>query len=301
MWTSGFFNSVNGDRVYNAQQMSEIFEGLITDGVYEAVGNKLAVQPGGGMDVQIASGRGWFNKHWVNNETEYLINLEGADAVLNRYAAVGVRVDTSDGERSAIPFVTFSELADIPIKPEATRTDTIKEYILAYVYIKAGAASITEADIEDTRADNNLCGWVTGLIEQLDSGTLFAQWQAIFVDWFENLQDYMDADVEAKLVNDVTTLQKEVEELQGRCAKVSGTLSGSGWSKQSDGTYRQTITVAGITDDNDILVNPANECRDMYSDMGCIPVSQDVDSVTFSCTDPEDGDIVVCVIIFNLK
>ena len=49
-WTSGFFNSVNGDRLYNADQMSHIFEGLITDGVYESVGNKLAVQPNSGLD-----------------------------------------------------------------------------------------------------------------------------------------------------------------------------------------------------------------------------------------------------------
>ena len=33
MWSYGFYNSVNGDRLYNAQQMSELFEGLITDGV----------------------------------------------------------------------------------------------------------------------------------------------------------------------------------------------------------------------------------------------------------------------------
>ena len=74
MWTSGFFNSVNGDRAYNAEQMSRIFEGLITDGVYESVGNKLAVQPNGGMAIQIATGRGWFNKHWVNNDSEYTLD-----------------------------------------------------------------------------------------------------------------------------------------------------------------------------------------------------------------------------------
>ena len=64
-WTSGFFNSVNGDRLYNADQMSRLFEGLITDGVYASVGNKMAVQPNSGMTIQIATGRGWFGRHWV--------------------------------------------------------------------------------------------------------------------------------------------------------------------------------------------------------------------------------------------
>ena len=31
MWTSGFFNSVNGDRLYNADQMSAILEGQQED------------------------------------------------------------------------------------------------------------------------------------------------------------------------------------------------------------------------------------------------------------------------------
>lgn len=28
MWKSGFFNSINGDRKYDAEEMSEIFQGL---------------------------------------------------------------------------------------------------------------------------------------------------------------------------------------------------------------------------------------------------------------------------------
>ena len=32
-FTCGFFNSENGDRKYNAEQMSAIFDGIIADGV----------------------------------------------------------------------------------------------------------------------------------------------------------------------------------------------------------------------------------------------------------------------------
>ena len=44
--TSGFFNSVNGDRTYNADQMSTYFKGLIGSGVYENVGGALQVLAG---------------------------------------------------------------------------------------------------------------------------------------------------------------------------------------------------------------------------------------------------------------
>lgn len=180
MWECGFFNSVNGDRLYNAQQMSAIFEGLITNGVYESVGDKMAVQPNNGMTIQIASGRGWFNRHWVNNDTEYTMRLEDSDVTLNRYCAVCVQVDDSDAVREVKPYLKYSDFATNPEKPTMERGETLNEYCLAYVYIKAGTTEIIEADIEDTRFNTELCGWVTSLIEQLNTTTLFTQWTDMF-------------------------------------------------------------------------------------------------------------------------
>lgn len=37
-FTYGFFNSLNGDRKYTAEQLSSIFDGLITDGVFDSIG-----------------------------------------------------------------------------------------------------------------------------------------------------------------------------------------------------------------------------------------------------------------------
>ena len=48
MLTSGFFNSVDGDRKYNAEQMSQMFEGLIGDGIFESVGGKFKVSANSG-------------------------------------------------------------------------------------------------------------------------------------------------------------------------------------------------------------------------------------------------------------
>lgn len=251
MWTSGFFNSVNGDRTYNAQQMSEIFEGLITDGVYESVGNKLAVQPSSGMIIKIATGRGWFDKRWVNNDSDYLQTLEAADVLLNRYCAVCVRVDTTDSGRKAQPYLKYSSFATNPTKPTMTRTETVKEYCLAYVYIKAGAMAITAADIEDTRANKSLCGWVTGLIEQLNSTTLFEQWEAIFNNWFGSLQDLINQNTEAMLVNALPT-------------SVTVTLNAADWETES-GLYKQTVTVTNMSATKTVIVNPAADSVTPYS------------------------------------
>lgn len=292
-WKSGFFNSVNGDRTYNADQMSAIFSGLISDGVYEAVGNKLAVQPNNGMVIQINTGRGWFNGRWVNNDSIYSQTLEAADVLLNRYCAVCIRVDTSDGVRSAEPYFKYSEFATAPVKPTMIRTETVKEYCLAYVYIKAGATSITAADIEDTRSNTSLCGWVTGLIKQLDTTTLYEQWEAVFYDWFNNLEEYLDPNVEAKLVNDVIDLKTKV-------TKVHGTLTNGGWVKQSDNTYKQTITVNGVTADSDIMVAPTDEVKDYYISMNCEAISTDKNAITFECTSLSGVNIPLEIVVFNL-
>ena len=61
-FTYGFFNSLNGDRKYTAEQLSSIFDGLITDGVFDSIGDILATVPGSGMQVIVKSGKAWFNR-----------------------------------------------------------------------------------------------------------------------------------------------------------------------------------------------------------------------------------------------
>ena len=328
-WTSGFFNSVNGDRLYNAQQMSEIFNGLITDGIYESVGNKLAVQPNSGMTIQINTGRGWFGGRWVNNDAAHLLTLEPADVLLNRYCAVCVRADTTESGRKAEPYLKYSSFASSPTKPTMTRTETVKEYCLAYVYIKAGATSITAANIEDTRANTSLCGWVTGFIKQVDTKTLWEQWQAqwnnfmsdadaendnwqssqrtAFLNWYDEITSYINADVQTKLTEDVLQLQTDVSQaktnitsLQNRCKKATGTFNGLGWSSKSDGTYTQTITVQGVTANNAIVVMPTATYKSTYASMGCEATGQATNSITFTCTNPQDVAVQVEVIILNI-
>lgn len=292
-WSSGFFNSVNGDRLYNAEQMSNIFKGLITDGVYESVGNKLVVEPNSGMTVQINTGRGWFGGKWANNDSAYLYTLEDSDVLLNRYCAVCVRTDTTDAERKAEPYFKYSEFATTPVKPVMERTETIKEYCLAYIYIRAGVGEITAADIEDTRHDTSLCGWVTGLIDQVDTSTLYKQWEAVFFEWFDNLEQYLDDNVEAKLVDDVL-------QLQGRTLKTTATLNSTAWS-DNGGNYTQTIMVNGVTEDSDIVVAPFKDDEDNYIDMNCSVVSKGFHTITFECDNPYVADIGLEIIIFNIN
>lgn len=280
-WESGFFNSVNGDRLYNAQQMSAIFEGLITSGVYESVGNKMAVQPNEGMTIQIATGRGWFSKHWVSNDSEYLHTLEASDVLLNRYCAVCVRADDTESVRTAEPYFKYSEFASEPVKPTMERSELVNEYCLAYVYIRAGAEQITAADIEDTRGNNELCGWVTGLIEQLSTTTLFTQWQAIFSDWFNNLQDLVNSNTETMLVAAMPV-------------SLNVTLKANGWTATDSG-YSQVVAVTGMNETKGVIVQPAYESDTNYSAAEIRCMAQGANELTFTAVSLPTEDIAVNV------
>lgn len=279
MWENGFFNAVNNDRVYNAELMSGIFEGLITDGVYETVGNKLAVSPSSGMIIQIDTGRGWFAKHWVHNNSPYQLTLEDSDVTLNRYCAVCVRVDTTNAVRSAVPYLKYSEFATNPVKPTMTRSETVNEYCLAYVYIPAGSSAVTAANIEDTRGNNELCGWVTGLIEQLSTTTLFSQWEAIFNDWFISLGDKINENTEAMLVTALPVA-------------VSVTLAAADWVAEN-GIYKQSVEVISMNATKTVLVQPEDDSASNYAAAEIRCTEQGNNTLTFTAVSLPTADITV--------
>ena len=286
MWNSGFFNSINGDRLYDADQMSRIFEGLITDGVYESVADKLAVQPNSGMTIQIATGRGWFNKRWVENSTPYTITLEASDVVLSRYAAICVRVDTSDSGRTAQPYVKYSEYGSSPTKPTMVRSETVNEYCLAYVYIGAGVTEITVKDIEDTRGISELCGWVTGLIHQISTTTLFTQWEAAFAEWFDHLQDVINENTETMLV---AALPKSDVAI----------LRASEWVS-ANGVYTQTVPVVGMTATKTTIVQANDETAEAFANNGVKCSAQADAALTFTAINLPSEEIRVEVNHFGV-
>jgi hypothetical protein len=94
--------------------------------------------------------------------------------------------------------------AATPTKPTPTNTSAVKDLVLAYLYIPAGATTIPQANIQDMRG-TSLCGWVTGLIKQVDTSQLFAQWAdacetfynnmtAGFNAWFDTLTSKLSID-----------------------------------------------------------------------------------------------------------
>lgn len=188
----GFFNSINHDRLYPAEDMNQPYDLLVSNGVFATPqgtpSNQLQVYPESGLTVRVKSGRGIFAHKWFLSDTDILISIEEANSTLPRIDSVIVRVDNSEAVRAASIYIKKGTAAQNPAHPAVTRDDEITEYRLANIYVAARATQITQEDITDTRWTSD-CGWVTGLIQQLDTSTLYEQWQAGFDAWFRDVKE----------------------------------------------------------------------------------------------------------------
>lgn len=186
----GFFNSVNGDRLYNADDISNYFLKLISNGVFATPSNAMQVQASSGFTVSVSAGWGFINCKWINNDTAYNLTLDAADIVLNRIDRVVMRLNPGNDLRNMELAIVKGTPAQTPIAPAPTRIQGgTWELSLAQIYVAAGSTEITQANITDERGNTSLCGYVTGLIDQIDTTNLFAQYDAAFNEWFNNLQE----------------------------------------------------------------------------------------------------------------
>lgn len=199
MVTYGFFNSVDGDRRYTADQMSTYFKGLISDGVYEGVGSALVVTAGDGMTVNVGTGRAIIDCKWINLDGVESLPISPASPTQARYTAVVVRLDREN--RQMVLTTVDGEPTASPVMPEIGDD----ELCLAMVYVTANAVSISQVNITDMRG-SQYCLWVTGLIDQLDTSTLFLQWQTAFDEWFSALTGRLQVNTYIQEYHKVVTM-----------------------------------------------------------------------------------------------
>lgn len=177
----GFFDAINGDRRYNSKNFSDYFEGLIKDGVYGYIGDKLKVSPGDGLNVSVGTGRAKVLNRYIKNTSPLTVAISAADTVNPRTDAVVVGVNLAEriGEIKVIQG-TPNAAADRPAIPSS---ENLKYYPLAYVKIEANATAVGASNITDMRGTSE-CPWVVGLIDAIDGSGIVDQYRAM-IDEFE--------------------------------------------------------------------------------------------------------------------
>ena len=206
--TYGFYDSLNHDRLYNAQQMSAIFDGIINDGVFMSVGNQFHTVAGTGMQVIVKSGRAWFDSTWTLNDAEYPLSIDAADVLLTRIDAVVLEVNSEVATRANTIKVVKGTPASTPAKPTLTNTATIHQHALAYVTVAKNITAITNSMIEIVVGKTET-PYVTAILQTTDITDLYNQWEDYFQTWFDTVRGTLDGDVALNLQNQITSLRRE--------------------------------------------------------------------------------------------
>lgn len=268
--TSGFFNSQNHDRLYNAEQMSSIFDGVINDGVYEFVGDAFEVTPNNEVinSVIVGTGRAWFDHTWTVNDAPFEITLEAPSLVLDRIDAIVIDVDRRDSVRkNSIISVTGTPSND-PQPPVMLNEERHTQYPVAYVTVHPGDGAIIQTIDIEYNVGKLVCPLVTGPLEVVNSDTFFSQMNASFnlfkneldsdfQTWFDGIKELID-DLELGNINLVNSVDNVTIEWISKKLRVKdrgitrnklsfdlqsiiGVLDPSGWSYQDYYDYVSSL------------------------------------------------------------
>lgn len=302
---AGFFNSVavNGveDRTYNAADMNMPYKKLISNGVIPDTSSALQVIAGSGLTVNVQAGAGLFGDGWAYNDAAVALTLDAAHSTLDRIDLVVMRRDDNEDVRDTGLFIKKGTPASSPAAPTVERSTYIKEYALAEIHIAKQTTAITQSMIVDTRPDTTRCGWATGLIQQVDTSTLFAQWQAAYQEQYDDNLDAFNtwwASVRTILQDDSTAAAQILVLQQDKADRVESTASlpAAGWALNADGYYYQTYTDDTIDLADVIIVSAAPASIDTWARWGVVCTAQAAGSLTFRAT----AAVAVTANILNL-
>lgn len=186
--TYGFYDSMNGDRVYNAEQVSQMFDGVITDGVFASFEDGMKVIPGSsGLSVRVRTGRAWFNHTWSwNSAITEDYGLATASPGYTRIDAMVLEINRTvagAGNRTNSFKIVTGTASMNPQKPTLVHTEGVDQYALAYITVGPGATSISQANIQDNRGTAG-CPFVSGSSLTVKIQDLIDQWTTQFANYY---------------------------------------------------------------------------------------------------------------------
>lgn len=200
------------DRTYSSADVAAYFASFIGNGVYASPANQLKVSPANGkMAVNVAVGKAWINGYFYElSDSAKELTIATGDANNPRIDKVVCSLNLSN--RLIELKVIQGAASANPQPPTHSREDEVFDLVLAEVAVAAGAVELSDEDITDKRPDNTVCGFVTGVVEQIDTTGLFSQYDAEFNSWFEGIQGILDEDTAGNLANQITAIQEQMEE-----------------------------------------------------------------------------------------
>ena len=191
---SGFYPSNEALGIkneYTGYEFGNLYKHIISNGVFATPSGTpsdfLQVVATTGLTVNVKPGAGIFLNQWYENDDVISFILDG-ETTYNRIDLIVVEANKSPNVLTTKVKLLKGTASSVPVAPTPIDSETVKQYPLAKITITAGVVTITQSAIEDLRGVAPTL-WVTGLIQQLDTTTLWNQFNAAFWEWFANVKD----------------------------------------------------------------------------------------------------------------
>lgn len=217
-----FFDAQNTghghDRTYNSADIAAYFSSFIGNGVYANPANQLKVEAGTGLGLKVKQGKAWINGYFYElSEADKDIVVERGD---NNYARIdSVVLSLNHSKRLVELKLIKGAAAAVPQAPSFSRTKDVHDLVLAEITIPAGTTDVRTAQIKDCRPDNSKCGFVTGVVDQIDTTGLFAQYDDEFKTWFDGIKGTLSGDVAGKFGAQIAEHDAKIKANEAAIAK----------------------------------------------------------------------------------
>lgn len=184
---SGFYDSVMGDRRYNADDMAQPYNGLITNGIYAGVGEALKVTKSGTRTLRVGTGRAWINSKWYYNDSPITFEVPASDPNYDRVDLVVLVSDNTTTKRSTRLELMQGTPAQPAVPPTVTDTADIKYFIIARLLVIKNSAEINSAYIIDLRGEAH-CPYVSTIVDSPDLSGVFSEMRSKFDTFMAGLE-----------------------------------------------------------------------------------------------------------------
>ena len=172
------------DRAQDSDFMAAMFASVWGSGVYPNPSDNLQVmeRDDSTFGVKIMPGRCWIQGRFGKQEDAENIELAAASTTADRID--NIVVELSKTNRTVTIKKVDGVSSSAPAAPALVRTSDTFQICLAQCRVRKNAVKVNQSDIIDTRPNADLCGYVTGIITQVDTTTIFNQYSS----WLEAIQ-----------------------------------------------------------------------------------------------------------------
>ena len=260
------------DRAEASDLFRLLFAKLISNGVLADPGDCFQVLASEGLTISVRPGFGLIQGAFAYDEAAAAFTLATAPQQYARVDRVVLRANYAN--RCCEIVVKTGDVAANPVPPELLQpaSGDYYELSLATIYVAANATAVTQSSITDTRGDSSVCGYITQLIDHLDTSVFSAQlnaffeeyrkkanadladgirrrdadiesFQSTFTTWFNNVKGQLSTDQAGHLQTQLDALKEKHD-------------------KDIDSVTKKLITLTVTTDDDELIGDTVKVTKD---------------------------------------